>query len=264
MFDQSPNLEKRLGLHEIVFSRRPVEPQPESSVEASAYGSGERLCIPVTRSEIPKYLRDADFSISSVNLPQRLANFSHGGVCADGAYDVRHGVGGRNVPVRTGCTSPGSWFLGSSFLERVQSPANLFIGSPSRQRRQLRRLLASDGLVNIENMRRFFFDGELVDAHSDFFFGLRRTLVLIRGLGNLLLRIAALDGLNHAAHGVELAEVVECTLLHLQRKVFYKVRSAHRINCMGYDRFLSNDLLRPQCVTRSFFCRQHHTLLVAL
>ena len=94
MFDQSPNLEKRLGLHEIVFSRRPVEPQPESSVEASAHDSGERLPIPVTRSEMLKYLRDADFRISSVNLPQGLANFSHGGVCADGTYDVRHGVGG--------------------------------------------------------------------------------------------------------------------------------------------------------------------------
>ena len=42
-----------------------------------------------------------------------------------------------------------------------------------------------------------------------FLVGFDRTLILIRGFGNFFLRVAALDRLHHAAHGVELAEVIE-------------------------------------------------------
>jgi hypothetical protein len=56
------------------------------------------------------------------------------------------------------------------------------------------------------------------------------ALELVAGLGDFLLRIAALDGLHHAAHGVELVEVVERALFHVERHALHEVRAAQRID----------------------------------
>ena len=78
-------------------------------------------------------------------------------------------------------------------------------------------MLPRDAFVDVQRMRRFFLDDKLVHADDDFFLGLDGALVLVGSFGDFLLRITALDGLDHAAHGVQLAEVVEGSLFHLQR-----------------------------------------------
>ena len=108
-------------------------------------------------------------------------------------------------------------FLGSGFFQGIQTPLYFFIRTACAQGFQLVRLLPGHAFIDVQRVRRFFFDDKFVRAYDDFFFGFDGALVLVGSFGNFFLRIAALDGFDHAAHGVQLAEVVEGALLHLQR-----------------------------------------------
>src|SRR5947208_3250298 len=78
-------------------------------------------------------------------------------------------------------------------------------------------MLPRDALIDIKSIRRLFFYCELVHADDDLLFGFDGPLILIRCLSDFFLRISALDGFDHAAHGVELAEIVQGTALHFKR-----------------------------------------------
>src|SRR5580693_158875 len=98
-------------------------------------------------------------------------------------------------------------------------------------------------LVDIENVWRLFFDDELIRADNDFFFRLRGPLKLVGSLSDLFLRISPLNGFHHPAHRVQLTEIVERAVFHLQGQALKKVRSTKRINRLHDPRFIANDLL---------------------
>ena len=157
-------------------------------------------------------LCNADFGVSSVDLPQGFADFPYGGVGAYGVDDIGHGIGARDI-----VAGAGTRFLRRGFLERLQRPPHFLIRAAGAQSLQFRRLLAAYRFVDVKNVRGFLFDDELIDADDDLFARLDRALVLVRGFGNFFLRISAFDGFDHAAHSVELAEVIEGAIFHLQR-----------------------------------------------
>src|SRR5271165_2956732 len=163
-------------------------------------------------------LGNADFRISAVHLPQRFADFPHRGIGPHSVHDVGHGVGGGNVAVRSSFR-----FLRRGLLQRIQRAEYLVMRSPSAQGFEFGRLLAGDRLADVEDVGRALFDHEFVDPDHYFFAGLDRALVLVGRLGDLFLRISALDRLYHAAHGIELAEVVPRAVFHLQGLIFYKI-----------------------------------------
>ena len=104
-----------------------------------------------------------------------------------------------------------------SLPQVVQATLNFLSGAAGTERFQFRRLLARDGFIDVKNVRRFLLDHKIVHADDDLLLSLHRSLILIGRLGNFFLWIPALDGLDHPAYRVELAEVIEGAVLHLQR-----------------------------------------------
>src|SRR5215813_8638940 len=174
-------------------------------------------------------LRDADFRVGSVHLPQGVADFADGGVGADGIEDEGHGVGVRDVAVRFSL-----WLLGCGFLQRLEASLNFFVGAALAKRPQFCGLVASDGFVDIKNLRRFFFNHEIVYTDDNFLVGLSGSLELISRLGNFLLRITALDRLHHSAHRVHLVEVVEGASFHIESEALHKIGATERIDGLRY------------------------------
>ena len=101
--------------------------------------------------------------------------------------------------------------------------------------------------------RRRLVDHELVGADGDLLARFGGALELVAGLGDFLLRIALLDGRNHAAHRVELLEIIERAVLHVERQPLDEVRAAQRIDGLGHAGFVSDDLLRAQRDAHGFF-----------
>src|SRR5437660_6009419 len=157
-------------------------------------------------------LRNTYFRIRPINLPQRIADFAYSCVSANSIDDEWHGVRGRDTPIRL---SPR--LLGSGSLQRVETALHFVSGTAISKKFQFSRLLPRDALIDIKSIRRFFFYCELVHADDDLLFGFDGALILIRCLSDFFLRISALDGFDHAAHCVELAEIVQGTALHLKR-----------------------------------------------
>ena len=75
---------------------------------------------------------------------------------------------------------------------------------------------------------------------------LDRLLEAVGRLGDLLLRIALLDRLDHPAHAVDGVEVLAGAALHVERQLLEEVRAAERIDHVGDAAFGGDDLLRPQ------------------
>src|SRR5580700_8066169 len=166
-------------------------------------------------------LRDAHFRVGPIHLPQGLANLAHGGIGSHRVHDVGHRVCRGNISLRARLR-----LLARSPLQGIERAPYLVVRPPRAQGLQLGRLLPGDGLVNVENMRRFFVDHELVHAYSDLLFRLGGALELVGGLGDLLLGKPALDGFHHASHRMHLAKVVKRSLFHFERQIFKEVGSA--------------------------------------
>lgn len=88
--------------------------------------------------------------------------------------------------------------------------------------------------------------GEGVDAHDQALVGVHFALVAIGGFGDLALEEAALDGRQHAAHLVDLAEVGQRLLLHAIGLRLDEEGAAQRVDCVGHAGLFGNDLLRAQ------------------
>ena len=157
--------------------------------------------------------------------------------------------------------------LGSSaaaFFRASRRRRYFLVRPPSPQSFQLGALLLGNAFINVKNVRRLFFDHEFIYTDNDFFLRLRRSLILVRSLGNFFLRISTLDRLYHSAHGVEFVEVIERAFFHLQCQTFQKIRPAQRIHRLRHARLISNDLLGAQCDTRGFFGRQRESFVVSV
>ena len=65
-----------------------------------------------------------------------------------------------------------------------------------------------DRFVDLQDLQRLFLRDVVVDADHNFLFFIERDLVAVRSFSDFALRVAAFDGGNHAAHGVDLVDVV--------------------------------------------------------
>ena len=91
-----------------------------------------------------------------------------------------------------------------------------------------------------------FFGDEIVDADHDFFFFVESHLVTVGGFSDFALRIAALDGRDHSAHGINFLDVFPGAALDFVGQSLDKVGTAERIDCVGDAGFVGDDLLGAQ------------------
>src|SRR5947209_4778565 len=70
----------------------------------------------------------------------------------------------------------------------------------------------------------------VVDSDDDLVLSLDRLLKPVAAFGDFLLRIAALDRLDHAAHLVDDIEVAEGAVLHILCELLDEVRPAQRVD----------------------------------
>ena len=120
-----------------------------------------------------------------------------------------------------------------------------------------RQLQLGRRVVDIENLDRLLVRlHEVVDADDHLLAALDRLLELVRRLGNFLLRKAALDRLDHAAHAIDGVPVLQRALFHVARQPLDEVRPAERIDDVGHAGFVRDDLLRAQRDRRGFLGRQ--------
>src|SRR5439155_10167390 len=105
-------------------------------------------------------------------------------------------------------------------------------------------LLELDGFADLQVRDRARFRHHvLVDAHDHLLAAVVHQLVPVRRVGDLLLRIARVDRADHAAHRVDLPDVLERRLLHLVGQRLEEVRPAERVDRERDAGFLGDDLL---------------------
>ena len=71
-------------------------------------------------------------------------------------------------------------------------------------------------------------------------------MIGVAGVGYLFLGKAAFDRPHHAAHRIQLAEIIERALLHIEGQPFHKIGAAQRVDGIGYAGFVGQDLLGTQ------------------
>ena len=91
--------------------------------------------------------------------------------------------------------------------------------------------------------------------------GLDGLLEAVRRLGDLPLREALLDRLDHAAEAVDGLEVLPGAALHVERQPLDEVGAAERIDDAGDAALVRDDLLRPQRQRRRRLGRQRQRLV---
>src|SRR6266436_8039887 len=183
----------------------------------------------------------AHFRIGSIHFAEGLADLAHRRIGAHRIDDIGHRVCGRYIAVGPGCR-----FLGGCSLERFQTAPNFLVRAPGAQVPEFFGLRTCHAVPDVENAGGWFLDRELVDADDDFLVRFGGSLVLIGGLGDFLLRVAALDGFHHASHLVELVEILESACLHVERGFLDEVRAAERIDRLRDAAFVGDDLLRAK------------------
>src|SRR4051812_11963478 len=108
--------------------------------------------------------------------------------------------------------------------------------------------------IDLEDRDRRLFCHEVrIDADDELLLRLHLLLEAEGRLGDLALRVAALNGLDHPAHRLDLLQVLVEPLLHALREVLEVVRAAERIDRVRDTGLVRDDLLRPE--------RQGHGLL---
>ena len=107
--------------------------------------------------------------------------------------------------------------------------------------------------------------GEVVDADDD---PPARSRIscwrVVRGVGDLALREAALDGLDHPAERVDLIEVLVRVALHLVRERLDEVGAAERVDRVRDAGLVGDHLLRAQRDPDRLLARQRERLVVGV
>ena len=83
-------------------------------------------------------------------------------------------------------------------------------------------------------------------------------------IGDLALRIAALDRLHHPAQLVDLGEVLIRQLLHPIGQRLHEIRAAERIDRVRHPRLVRDDLLRAQRHPHRLLARQRQRLIMGV
>ena len=108
------------------------------------------------------------------------------------------------------------WPLRAASSTWIQGIAPALSIAASSQRAGALDLLSLQRFVDaLERDGRFDVEAELVDADDDLLLGFDRLLEFVRGVLDFLLHVSALDCLQHAAHGLDLVEVVPGALFDL-------------------------------------------------
>ena len=106
--------------------------------------------------------------------------------------------------------------------------------------------------------------GVAVDADDDLIVIVDLLLQLERRVGDLALRVVALDRLDHAAELVDLGEVGVGLLLHLVGQRLDEVGAAERVDGVGHAGLVGDDLLRAQRDPDGVLGRQRERLVVGV
>src|SRR5256885_10747692 len=119
-------------------------------------------------------------------------------------------------------------------------------------------LLSLDLRVDLErrDVRPIAFRCVLVDPDDHLLAFLDLLLEVEGGLGDLALRIAALDGFDHPAHPLDLSQVSLESLLHATRQCLEVVAAGERVNGVRDAGLVSDELLGPERKGHRLFRRQ--------
>src|SRR4029079_15296532 len=96
------------------------------------------------------------------------------------------------------------------------------------------------------NFRRLVSHRVLIDTDDYLLASLDSFLILVGRILDLALRKSFFDRRDHAAHRVDLAEVLQCFLFHLFSQRFEEVRTAEWIDCVYEAGLFRTDLLGVQ------------------
>jgi hypothetical protein len=149
-------------------------------------------------------------------------------------------------------------------FQGIEAALDFFVGAAGAQGFEFLLLSAGYRFADVENVRRSFFDDEIIHADRNLLVGFNGALVLVTGLGNFFLRISALDGFDHAAHLVEFFEVIEGAVFHVEGLLLDEVASAEWIDGLGNARLEGDDLLGAQGDARGFFGGQGECFVVGV
>src|SRR5688572_7111057 len=176
-------------------------------------------------------LHQRHFFVLSPHVPQRIAHLADGRVGPHAVEERLHGIAGadRGVP------------------QRVERAAH-GIGVPGlAQRFEPLELDVPRALVDVQNrVWRLVVLHEVVDSDDDLVAALDRLLESVRRLGDLALRKALLDSLDHPAHPVDGVEIALRPLFHVEGEPLDQIRAAQRIGDIGDAALVGDDLLGPE------------------
>ena len=86
----------------------------------------------------------------------------------------------------------------------------------------------------------------IIHADNDFFFLVHSHLVAVGSFRNFALWVAAFDGGNHAAHGVDSLDVIPSAALDFVGQGLDKIRATERIDRIRDTGFVGDNLLRAE------------------
>src|SRR5229473_5424474 len=136
-------------------------------------------------------LGDGDFFVDAEDVAEGVADFAERGVGFHGVVEEGHEV---------------VFTLGGG-AEGVEAAVDFGLGAIGAEPFQANGLAVRDRLVNLQNVERLFFGYEIVHADDNLFLFVYSHLVTIRSFGDFALRIAALNGGDHATHGVDALDI---------------------------------------------------------
>src|SRR5262249_49655694 len=158
---------------------------------------------------------DRRLLVFTPDVAERVAHLADRRIRADGVQDEGHQV---RRPARR-------------LAQRIERAPDLIAVARLPELAELRELFIGRRFVDVQNLdRRLVLLHEVVDADDDLLAALHRLLKPVCALRDLLLRITALDRLDHAAHPVDLVEVGQRAVLHVLRQLLDEVRAAQRID----------------------------------
>src|SRR6267143_657251 len=175
-------------------------------------------------------LRDGDFFVGAEDVAEGVADFAEGGVGFHGIVDKRHEI----------------VFAFGGGAQGAEAAVDLGLGAIGAELFQAGGLAVRDRFVNLQNVQRLFLGYEIIYADDDLFLFVHSHLVTIGGFGDFPLRVAALDGRDHAAHGVDFLDVIPSATLDFIGESFDKVGAAERIDSVCDAGFVGDDLLGAQ------------------
>src|SRR5215813_3457842 len=190
--------------------------------------------------------RDGGFFVGAEDGAHRVADLAKRGVGFHRVVDVRHQVFVAEMSV--------GWPAGVSrlgvgarrLLKREQSAVDGGLRAFPTEPCQAGGLAMGHRFIDLQDLERLLRGDKVVDADHDFLFLVERLLVAIGSFRDFTLWVASLDGGDHPAHGVNLANIVPRSGLDFVGKSFHKVGATERVDGIRNTGFVGDDLLRAQ------------------